>query len=139
MRPPSIVNFERVVVLSIVISVINTFIVWDRMMPIFAARGLGPGVVLGLNVAIIALYGLLIWLISRRGSTVAKWIYIVLAGFGLVYGLLGIGQVAANGPLLMVITLAQYGLTALSIWLLFRPDANAWFRGENPGDPGVFS
>ena len=140
MRPPSIVNFERVVILSIVLGLINTVLIWDRITDAVALTGVSLSVVLTIQAITIGLYLLLIWFIARKGSVVAKWIYVVLAAIGLVFGLFGIGQVAQlYGNVSLVITLAQYVLSIVSIGLLFRADANAWFSGERPADPGVFS
>lgn len=140
MRPASIVNFERVVIFSIVLGLINTVLIWDRLTSAVAVSGMGTSFVVTVQAITIALYLLLIWFISRKGSVVAKWIYVVLAAIGLVFGLLGIGQVAAlYGNVALIITIVQYLLTLVSIGLLFRPDANAWFRGERPSDPSVFS
>lgn len=140
MRPSSIVNFERVVVLSIVLGLVNTVLIWDRIADAVAMTGVSLNFVLTIQAITIGLYLLLIWFISRKGSAVAKWIYVVLAGIGLVFGLFGIGQVAQlYGNVSLVITLVQYVLSIISIALLFRADANAWFRGERPADPGVFS
>ena len=137
MRPRSIVNFERIVLLTIVLGIVNTILIWDRLSAAVAASGLGGGAVIAIQAVTIALYLLLIWFVSRKGSVVARWIYVVLAAVGLVYGVTGLGQVMeVHGTLSLVIAIVQYGLALVSIWLLFRPDSNAWFRGERPGLPG---
>lgn len=140
MRPSSIVNFERIVLLSVLLGIVNTVMIWDRLTAAVAATGMGTGVAIGVQVLTVAIYLVLIWFIARRASNVARWIYIVLCAIGLVFGAMGIGQVAAlYGNTVLVINLVQYVLALVSIWLLFRPDANAWFRGDRPADPGVFS
>jgi hypothetical protein len=140
MRPSSIVNFERIVLLSIVLGAVNTVLIWDRLSAAVAASGLGVGMAIAIQVVTIAIYLLLIWFIARKASNVARWIYVVLCAIGLVFGALGLGQAAAlYGNLVLVINLVQYVLSLVSIWLLFRADSNAWFRGERPADPDVFS
>ena len=140
MRPPSIVNFERVVLFSILLGVANTFLIWEQLAATVATTGMGTGFIVTVQAVTIAIYLLLIWFISRKGSPVAKWIYVVLAAIGLLFGLIGIGQVASlYGTVSLVITIVQYVLSAVSIWLLFQPDANAWFSdGRGPVDPNVF-
>ncbi len=140
MRPASIVLFERLVLLSIVLGIINTILVWDQLNAQVAQQGVGPSMVLGIQGVTIALYLLLIWFISRKGSPVAKWIYVVLAGLGLVAGLAGIGQAFALGTLNGILSILGYVLAAVTIWLLFRPDSKAWFadgRTATP-DPDVY-
>ena len=140
MRPASIVNFERVVLLSIILGIVNTILIWDRLTAAMAVTGMGSNFVITVQAITVALYLVLIWFISRRASNVARWIYVVLAAIGLGVGLMGVGQVQAlYGTIPLVITIAQYALAIASLWLLFRPDANVWFRGERPADPGVFS
>ncbi len=135
MRPNSIVMFERLVLLGILLGIINSFLVWDQMQAALGAQGtaVGSGTVVTIQAITIALYLLLVWFISRKGSPIAKWIYIVLAGIGLIMGIMGIEQTMAFGSLAMLLTLVQYAITIATIYLLFRPDAKAWFsdgRGE---------
>jgi hypothetical protein len=135
MRPKSIVLFERLVLLGIVLGIISAFLVREQVGEMLAAQGQGVGTstVYIIQAITIALYLLLIWFISRHGSPVAKWIYVVLAGLGLVIGLLGIGQTLEFGIVPAIIAVVQYGISAVSIWLLFRPDAKAWFSEGRGG------
>lgn len=141
MRPQSIVNFERVVLASILLGIVNTGLIWDDLQAAVATTGMGTGLVLGIQAVTIGLYLLLIWFISRKGSPVAKWIYVVLCVIGLVFGLLGLGEAARlYGTVPLVITVVQYVLSLVSLWLLFRPDSKTWFSdGRGPADPNVFS
>jgi hypothetical protein len=76
---------------------------------------------------------LLLWFfIARRGSEVAKWIYIVLfaiAVVGVLRSLFGGGHVELPG-LVRILSFLRVLIEAACAWLLFRPDANAWFKGE---------
>ena len=141
MRPQSIVHFERVVLFSLLLGVANTFMIWGTLTSSVATAGMGVGFIVTVQAITLAIYLLLIWFIARKGSPVAKWIYVVLAAIGLLFGLIGIGQVAGlYGTSALVITIVQYVLSAVSIWLLFRPDANAWFsNGRGPVDPSIFN
>lgn len=140
MRPQSIILFERLVLLGIVLGIVNTVLIWDQLNAQVAVTGMGPNTVIGIQVVTILLYLLLIYFISRRGSPVAKWIYVVLAGLGLIASLTSIGQTMAMGAISAVLSIVSLVLTAVTIWLLFRPDAKAWFadgRSAAP-DPDVF-
>jgi hypothetical protein len=135
MRPKSIVMFERLVLLGILLGIVSSFLVRDQAEAALAAQGtaMGSGTLLTIQAVTIALYLLLLWFISRKGSPIAKWIYVVLAGLGLVVGLAGISQTMEFGVLPMILTLAQYAITIYTIYLLFRPDAKAWFN-DGRGD-----
>jgi hypothetical protein len=136
MRPKSIVLFERLVVLGIVLGIISAFLIREQVAAMLAAQGQGVGTntVYIIQAVTIALYLLLIWFISRHGSPVAKWIYVILSGLILISGLVGIGQTLEFGAVPAILSVVQYAITAASIWLLFRPDSKAWFSEGRGGD-----
>jgi predicted neutral ceramidase superfamily lipid hydrolase len=138
MRPPSIVNFARVVLLSLALGILGTWLSWDKVEAIVAASGSGmtTGTLIAIQAVTIALYLLLIWFIYAKGSPVAKWIYVVLCVLGLVVSLLGFRQTMAYGTLPAVLAAIQLLLSIISLWLLFRPDSKAWFS-EGRGDPNT--
>ncbi|MDP8914459.1 MAG: hypothetical protein M3N39_12910 [Pseudomonadota bacterium] len=135
MRPKSIVTFEWLVLLYLAIGVLYAYLVWDQTMASLKAQGaaLGSGAIITIQAITVALYLLLVWFISRKGSPVAKWIYVVLGGLGLVLGLVGIQQTISLGTLPLILAIAQYVLTLITIWLLFRPDSKAWFSDGRGG------
>ena len=138
MRPRSIVLFERLVLLSIVLGIISALLVSDKTQAALDAQGtpMGTGTLYTVQAIGILLYLVLLYFISRKASPVAKWIYVVLAVIGLVMGLVGISATLAFGALPAAIAIAQYAITVVTIWLLFRPDSNAWFNdGRAEGDP----
>lgn len=129
MRPASIVNFERIVLLSILLTIVNLVVNWDRILAVLAHYRLGATFVVVAHVVIVGLFLLLLWLISRRRSSVAKWIYTVLTGIGLVVDLSGYPTLLGSGQMpAILMTVVQDGLAILSLWFLFRPDSSAWFR-----------
>ena len=133
MRPKSIVNFERLVLASVALSILGSVLGWEQASTVAADAGLGTGYLIGVAAFTLLLSLLLLWFISRKASPIAKWIYVVFTGLGLVLGLVGIGQLFENGGVSAGITLVSYVLSAVSLWFLFRPDATAWFndgRGE---------
>jgi hypothetical protein len=143
MRPNSIVNFERIVILSILIGILNTWLSWGKMLAMAQAQAeaqggavkVGSTFLITVQVVFIAIYLLLVWLISRKGSPIAKWIYVVLAGLSLIAAVFGLGKMAAYGTLPLVLAIAQHLLTLVSLWLLFQPDAKAWFAEGRTADP----
>ncbi|HEX9947779.1 MAG TPA: hypothetical protein VGA98_09585 [Allosphingosinicella sp.] len=138
MRPPSIVNFTRVVLLSLAIGILATFLSWEKVEEAVAATGtgMGTGTILGIQGVMLVLYLVLIWFIHAHGSPVAKWIYVVVAVLGLISGLASFGQTMSYGTVPAVLAAIQIILSAISLWLLFRPDSKAWFS-EGRSDPGA--
>ena len=135
MRPKSILNFERLVLLYLAVGLLYAYLVWDQTMASLQAQGagLGSGTVLTIQAITVALYLLLVWFISRKGSPVAKWIYVVIGGLGLVLGLVGMRETISLGTVPLILAILQYVLLLLTIWLLFRPDAKAWFSDGRGG------
>ena len=135
MRPKSIILFERLVLIGLAIGILNAFLVSGRMEALMAGqpKAMTMSTVYTVQAITIALYLLLLWFISRKGSPIAKWIYIVLAALGLAVGVLGLGQAMQFGIVPLIINLIQYAITIASIYLLFRPDAKAWFN-DGRGD-----
>jgi hypothetical protein len=138
MRPQSIILFERIYLGCLVIATLLS--VWFFAHPDHALPpGWPPALItwLPLITAITFLGGiainLLLWFfIARRGASVAKWIYVVLfvlGLFGVVRSIMGLENFLV--PTLMRIWFALHLLLdAICIWLLFRPDAQRWFKGE---------
>lgn len=127
MRPKSIVMFERVVLISLLLGIFNAFLMWDRLSADAAAQGMTSGTLITVQAITTAIYLLLIWFIARKASPVAKWIYVVLTVLGVLLALAGMGQTMTMGTASIIITVIQYILLIFSVWLLFKPDAKAWF------------
>ena len=128
MRPASIVNFERLYLAAIAIGLVNTILSWDRSVAMLASQpgmDFGPGFLVGTVVAGLIIQLLLWYFIARRGSSVAKWVLVLLFVLGLIF-------VATSPPIggiatiLGVVTLL---LDLAAIWMLFRPDARSWCAG----------
>ncbi len=145
MRPKSIVNFERVVLLGILIGIVNSAMSWDKMMAAQQAKlaaqgqermiGMLPSLTIGIAVVFVAIWLLLVWLISRKGSPVAKWIYVVLSVLTLIGAIWGIGKSASYGTVPLILAIVQHLLTLASLWFIFQPDAKAWFAEGRTADP----
>jgi hypothetical protein len=145
MRPKSIVNFERVVLLGILLGIVNSVVSWDKMMAAQQAKlmaqgqermiGMLPTLTICIAAAFVAIWLLLVWLISRKGSPVAKWIYVVLAVLTLIGAIWGISKSASYGTVALALALIGHLLTLISLWLLFQPDSKAWFSEGRTVDP----
>jgi hypothetical protein len=135
MRPKSIVLFERLALLSILLGVIGTYLLREQTQAALEAQGtpIGANTVLVIQAVTIAIYLLLVYFIARKGSPIAKWIYVALGALSIVTGLIGVGQTFALGAVAGAMSLVQIAIGVATIWLLFRPDAKAWFS-EGRGD-----
>src|SRR3954470_10981308 len=139
MRPKSIVNFERIVILSILFGIVSSFLTRAKMEAMTAGQPhMSSSATLTIQIVFILIYLLLIYFISRKGSPVAKWIYVVLAVLGLLGGIITLPIMMKIGTLPLVIVIVQYALSLVSLWLLFRPDSKAWFSEGRTTDPADY-
>lgn len=109
----------------------------DQMNAELAGTGvsLGGGVLIG-GLAFSLGISLLLWFfISKKRAVVAKWI--LIAFFAL--GLLSLPTLIAQGfSIGNIVSLISYVLSAVAVWMLFQPDAKAWFEDEKPPGPEAF-
>ncbi|HEX8216327.1 MAG TPA: hypothetical protein VF577_02575 [Allosphingosinicella sp.] len=139
MRPASIVKFERVVLLTILFGLASVVLNWDAASAPFRRLGYGENFFIGAYAASIVIMLVLLWLIARRASAVAKWIYVALYSISIVMALFAFSDNLRLPPATLILQLVQWALILFSIWLLFRPDSNAWFAGgaRNDSDASV--
>jgi len=138
MRPASIVKFERVVLAIIVIGLASLVINWDAASAPVRRLGYGDNFFIAVYAASTAILLVLLWLIARRGNTIAKWVYTILYGIAIVMALFAFSDNLRQPPAVLVIQLVQWALILFSIWLLFRPASTAWFaRGGPDGGDGA--
>ena len=137
-RPAAIRWFERLAYFSLVLTAVNTFIVYAELsaLPRDASRP-GPGAVFILLFLALAFYLPLIPLAARRASNLARWALVGLLCIHLL-NLLNLRAILDYGGPSMVIALVQFPLSALLILLLLRADSRTWFAGDRGADPEVF-
>ncbi|HLZ79717.1 MAG TPA: hypothetical protein VKQ09_10285, partial [Sphingomonas sp.] len=92
---------------------------------------------------IIGLFGalaielLLLYLVVRRASDLARWIIVLffaISGASLGFGIVK-GSFFALGS--FPVSLLAFAVSGASIWFLFRPDSCRWFRVGRPRRSGI--
>jgi hypothetical protein len=136
-RPPSIVAFERCYLGSVAVGLANTALTWNDRLALPAVRraaAMAPGSFVPLMVAGVvggAAISLLLWfLAARRGWLPAKWIVVAFFALAVLGLLLSLAQGSFVSGLGGALTALSTLLQAAAAWMLFRPDARAWF-GED--------
>ena len=140
MRPVSIVRFEQAYLASIVLWLANLALGWKARLgslesnPAFAGNPqmgeLAQTMMIGTTVFMLILWLLLWYFTARRASEVAKWVVVALFGLSVIGLPFTLMSYPIVGALSTVLSLAAFALTAYAVWLLFRPDARAWFAGD---------
>lgn len=143
MRPQSIIRFEQAYLASIAMWGINSALGWRaqiaaidtsfaRMPEMIPAM---QGLLIGLTLFVLFVSLLLWYFTARKASEVTKWIIVAFFGLsavGLPFSLAGFEK---TGILPAVLNLVTFALHALAVWMLFRPDASAWFRASDESAP----
>jgi hypothetical protein len=134
MRPPSIVNFERLFLAALLLGVIVVVVGYEAATAQLARepalRQLGVGgseIVIGTSAAWLAIYLLLWFLIARKASNVAKWILAILSAIGAIFYL---PALTGRWDLPLLLNVGYYALELAAVACLFRADATAWLKGE---------
>lgn len=147
MRPQSIVRFEQAYLASVLLWLVHLVLGWNTQMSVIerypGVRG-NPQMVdfiqngLFVTYAIaLALWLLLAYFAGRRASNAAKWALVVFVGLSalsLLAILPNLGQVSG---LSLALSLATFAANAYAVFLLFRPDAKAWFEGTPTAEAQV--
>ena len=136
MRPSSIVNFERVVLLIVLFHAATAAIEWERIIAEVRRAGIGQGPVIAILAGLLAIILLLMWLIARRRSAIAKWLYVALTLLLIASTIPSLSRIVDQGALAIALNVAFAALSLVSIWLLFRPDARAWLEAGDDAVPG---
>jgi cytochrome bd-type quinol oxidase subunit 2 len=142
MRPPSIRLFEKLYLLTIALGLVALALSWNSMTGLAQARAgqdAANGVLIAAAVLGVLIPLLLLYFIARRGSNVAKWIFVVLTAFSVLSFIAGIANPDLPKDALFILNVVSLGLTLYCAWLLFRPDARAWLehRGDDTGPEDV--
>lgn len=134
MRPKSIAQFEAAYLAVIILGIVNLALSWS-------ALNMRPDVQqvtaqLGANVLpiaagiLIAIQFALWFFAARRASNVARWIVAVLTAYAVVDGVWALATFGVDLSLGTVIGFLLLALQVVVLWLLFRPESAAWFRGD---------
>lgn len=119
MRPKAIVTFEWLVIASVLLSLLNIFVLSPGNAGDAGLEAVGAVVTLALALAA-----------SRMRSNVARWLLTVLT----VLGVLGLGYFLATGGVGGaggLVGLAITGLQVAAVAQLFQRQAGDWFAGRN--------
>ena len=125
MRPASIVAFERLSLLALAIAVLASVLNWDREIASYTAQGVDASLLPIAMGGLAAVYVVLILLISRGRSSVAKWIYVVLTVVGLVFVVPQLGAMFSRG-LMGLVQALQLLLQVAALVLLFKRESSDW-------------
>lgn len=140
MKPESIRRFDLFFLASLALFAAGFFISLGATAAAIeaetAANGLkigGNAFAIGLFVVVFAINLVLWFLVSRKGTNIARWLLVVL----LVIDLFGLPSLLSGSlSLPTIVSLLRILLEAVAIAFLFRADAKPWFGGQPGEDSG---
>ena len=123
MRPTEITWFERIIIATLVLGALNSWLAWPQLV---AMRG--PAFLVTVQLFTFAVMLTLTLFVSRRRSNVAKWIGIALFVMGLPFWL---QQVSAGSlPGSPIVSFIQVAAQVGAYALLFTTASRRWFRRD---------
>ncbi|MBV8686871.1 MAG: hypothetical protein JOZ90_10870 [Alphaproteobacteria bacterium] len=129
MRPTSIRVFEGLSLLAVAMGAVTTFLTWDSLVASVRSKVLGAGLEPALMVLSLIYVGLLVLLIlltARRGSMVAKWLFVAIIAAELVFTVPRLGAMAGAGAIGWL-EIVQLLIQLVAVGALFTPPSRAWF------------
>lgn len=142
-KPKSIQLFDRLFLGAMLIGTANYAFRWNETvealarLPDAAKLGMGQGYMLFIFISGM-LINLAIWyFISKRASKVAKWIQTVFYLIGALSFIANFANPLSPKGIALGVTILIFIAYGYATYLLFRPDAVAWFD-HKPVDPNTF-
>ncbi len=126
MRPQSIVYFERVYLLDVVLGLASIVAFWPELRRMVAAAQLAI-----VSALLLGLVATLVLLVSRRRSRIATWILVAVTLAGMAFSLPSLPASVAAGSRGWL-GAAQTLLQIAALAFLSTPPARAWLRRAGP-------
>ena len=141
LRPKSIIMFERLFLASTVLGLVSFLMSYGTLRALAISHGTSPGAQFIAGLAAF-LWNILIWfLIARRASNIAKWIFVVLLAYSVVAMVWGIQWYINLGAYYALCTGFLTLLEIAAAAYLFRGDAVIWLKSGgklDEVDPQIF-
>jgi len=125
-KPKSITTFNRLNLAATLVGIVNIFAHYTLLRNLAISDGASPaGPILGVFFLIISY--LIFWLfIYRRGSNIAKWLFVALTAVSVAMIPFNLRGVIAVGVVYAVIDCIAFVLQIAAAAVLFRSDVKAW-------------
>jgi len=129
MKPRSITHFERLLLASSLLTIVNIFAHYGALRAFALAKGASPAGPL-LRILVAAGFYLVFRIcIGQMSSNIARWLFAAVTLFSLVRAPVNFSKVMSIGPSYALLDVLCFGLQALAAMVLFRRDASNWLKG----------
>jgi hypothetical protein len=133
MRPKSVKLFEVLFLVSLGIGLVISSLGWENL-----TQKAGAGSVLSVLAGTFLITVVLVLLISRKGSNVARWVLVVMFALGAIPYIPSLAGIFAQNPIIALLAAVQITLQVIALCLVFRSDTKPWFiKAEAGPDSGT--
>ena len=125
MRPKSVERFELLFLVSLGVGVVISALLWEQLQMAGAWFAL---IVEAVTAATLLIVLGLVFLVSRKGSNIARWVLVVFFVPEAIMYIPTMAVMLAQNPVVAVLSSGQIALQVAAIYFVFRPDAKPWFQ-----------
>lgn len=122
-RPRSVELFEVMYLVSLGIGLILSSLSWGYLTQIA-----GAGFVLFVQAGTLLFVLVLVLLVSRKGSNIARWVLVVMFVLGAIAYIPSAAWMFAINPITAVLAAIQIAFQVIGMWYIFSSDAKPWFQ-----------
>jgi hypothetical protein len=127
LRPKSVIQAERLFLLSLLLLFVGAALDWAALVAIG-----GLGLAIGIPAAFVGAWLLMILFATRGGSRVARILLAIVTLVSVASMLWQVGSAQVAFGAASIVNLFQTLAMVIATVLLFRPDAAAWFTRSHP-------
>jgi hypothetical protein len=132
MKPRSIINFQRILLASSLLTVLNIMIHYGALRAFAFAKCASPaGPILGILVAV-GFYLLFRVGIGKMASNIAKWLFVAFTAFSLAEVSINFSKMMSIGLSYTLLDSLCFLLQVIAAIALFQRDALTWLKGVRP-------
>ncbi len=130
-RPKSIRSFNGLNLAATLVGVFNILIHYGILRELAISKGASPaGPFIGILLLILSY--LIFWIfIYRRGSGIAKWVFVVVTAVSVALIPFRLGEVLAVGKIYAGIDAIAFASQLAAMAMLFRHDAKDWLNRKS--------
>lgn len=130
-KPKSIRSFDRLNLVATLIGVANIIVHYGVLRTLAISKGASPAGSI-LAVILLGLSYLIFWFfIYRRGSNIAKWVFVAVTAISVAMIPLNLSEVILVGTAYAISDGVAFLFQLAAAAMLFRQDAALWFARKN--------
>lgn len=131
MKPRSIINFQWILLVGLVLTLLNILLHYNALRSMAIANGASPaGPFLGMLIAI-GFYAFFRIGIGRMAGNIMKWVFVIFTAVSVVTVPLNFSAVSSVGVVYALLDVACFVLQVTAAYFLCRKDASKWLKGRH--------